>query len=56
MNRLLIIDDDTELCALLAERPGEDGFVLHAAHDEQRGSFVDGVSSGRRNWHFAMAK
>jgi len=37
MNRLLIIDDDIELCALLAERLGEDGFVLHAAHEGQRG-------------------
>jgi DNA-binding response OmpR family regulator len=37
MNRLLIIDDDTELCALLAERLGEDGFVLHATHDGEDG-------------------
>jgi DNA-binding response OmpR family regulator len=44
MNRLLIVDDDTELCALLAERLGEDGFVLHAAHDGQRG--LELASSG----------
>ncbi|WP_051979485.1 response regulator [Edaphobacter aggregans] len=44
MNRLLIIDDDTELCALLAERLGEDGFVLHAAHDGERG--LELASSG----------
>jgi DNA-binding response OmpR family regulator len=37
MNRLLIVDDDTELCALLAERLGADGFVLHAAHDGKEG-------------------
>ena len=37
MNRLLIIDDDTELCTLLAERLAEDGFVLDAAHDGHRG-------------------
>ena len=44
MNRLLIVDDDTELCSLLAERLGEDGFVLHAAHDGQRG--LELASSG----------
>src|SRR5438067_3116152 len=37
MDRLLIIDDDTELTTLLAERLAEDGFVLHAAQDGQRG-------------------
>ena len=37
MNRLLIVDDNTELCALLAERLGADGFVLHAAHDGKEG-------------------
>ena len=44
MDRLLIVDDDTELCALLAERLGEDGFVLQAAHDGQRG--LELASSG----------
>src|SRR6201996_8082252 len=33
MTTLLIVDDDTELCTLLAERLLEEGFVLHAAHD-----------------------
>lgn len=37
MNRLLIIDDDTDLCVLLAERLAADGFVLDAAHDGKRG-------------------
>jgi hypothetical protein len=37
MNRLLIVDDDTELCALLAERLAEDGFVLDAIHDGRKG-------------------
>ena len=37
MDRLLIIDDDTELTTLLAERLREDGFVLHAAEDGQHG-------------------
>jgi DNA-binding response OmpR family regulator len=33
MNSLLIVDDDVELCALLAERLAEDGFDLSAAHN-----------------------
>lgn len=37
MNRLLIVDDDTELCALLTERLLADGFILHAAHDGKEG-------------------
>ena len=37
MNPLLIIDDDTELCALLTERLAEEGFVLHAVHDGKNG-------------------
>ncbi|HEY1902032.1 MAG TPA: response regulator transcription factor [Terracidiphilus sp.] len=37
MNPLLIIDDDTELCTLLAERLAEDGFVLHAVHNGKDG-------------------
>ena len=44
MNRLLIVDDDTELCGLLAERLREDGFVLQAAHDGCRG--LELASSG----------
>jgi DNA-binding response OmpR family regulator len=37
MTPLLIVDDDVELCALLAERLKEDSFVLHAAHDGVEG-------------------
>lgn len=44
MTRLLIVDDDTELCALLAERLAEDGFVLTAAYDGQQG--LELASSG----------
>jgi DNA-binding response OmpR family regulator len=44
MDRLLIIDDDTELCALLAERLADDGFVLSAAHDGKEG--LEQASSG----------
>jgi len=44
MNRLLIVDDDTELCVLLTERLGKDGFVLDAAHDGRRG--LELASSG----------
>src|SRR3984957_17448748 len=34
---LLIVDDDKELCALLAERLAEDGFIVHAVHDGREG-------------------
>ena len=34
---LLIVDDDKELCKLLAERLGEDGYVVHAVHDGREG-------------------
>lgn len=37
MNRLLIVDDDIQLCALLAERLQADGFTLHAVHDGKAG-------------------
>lgn len=37
MDRLLIVDDDTELCALLTERLLADGFDLHAAHNGKEG-------------------
>ena len=31
--RILIIDDDTELCALLSDFLGLDGFAVHSVHD-----------------------
>lgn len=34
---LLIVDDDKELCNLLTERLGEDGFVVHAVYDGKEG-------------------
>ncbi len=34
---LLIVDDDTDLCALLTERLAEDGFVVHAVHEGREG-------------------
>ncbi len=37
MNKLLIIDDDVELCAVLSERLREDGFELDAAYDGKTG-------------------
>jgi len=45
MNPLLIVDDDTELCALLTERLAEEGFVLHAVHDGREG--LEHGGSGR---------
>lgn len=37
MNRVLIVDDDVELCKLLAERLRPEGFALEAVHDGRRG-------------------
>jgi len=37
MDRVLIVDDDVELCGLLAERLGTEGFVIEAVHDGLRG-------------------
>lgn len=37
MERILIIDDDAALCALLRERLGQEEFVTEVAHDGVRG-------------------
>jgi DNA-binding response OmpR family regulator len=37
MDRVLIVDDDVELCRLLTERLATEGFTLEAVHDGQRG-------------------
>jgi DNA-binding response OmpR family regulator len=37
MDRLLIVDDDVELCRLLTERLSTEGFSIEAAHDGPRG-------------------
>src|ERR1700728_5226065 len=37
MDRVLIVDDDEELCRLLGERLSTEGFVLEAVHDGLRG-------------------
>jgi DNA-binding response OmpR family regulator len=37
IDRVLIVDDDRELCELLAERLGTEGFVIEAVHDGPRG-------------------
>jgi DNA-binding response OmpR family regulator len=37
MDRVLIVDDDVELCRLLGERLSSEGFALEAVHDGQRG-------------------
>src|SRR5260370_35234530 len=37
MDRVLIVDDDVELCRLLAERLGGEGFAIEAVHDGVRG-------------------
>jgi DNA-binding response OmpR family regulator len=37
MDRVLIVDDDVQLCRLLAERLGTEGFTIEAVHDGIRG-------------------
>ena len=37
MDRVLIVDDDVELCRLLAERLSAEGFVIETVHDGPRG-------------------
>jgi DNA-binding response OmpR family regulator len=37
MDQVLIVDDDRELCELLSERLGTEGFVIDAVHDGPRG-------------------
>jgi DNA-binding response OmpR family regulator len=37
MDRVLIVDDDRELCELLAERLSDERFVIEAVHDGPRG-------------------
>jgi DNA-binding response OmpR family regulator len=37
MDRVLIVDDDVELCRLLAERLSTEGFAIEAVHDGPRG-------------------
>jgi two-component system response regulator CpxR len=37
MNRLLVIDDDIELCELLTDYLGPEGFTVEAVHDSQKG-------------------
>lgn len=37
MDRVLIVDDDVQLCRLLAERLGTEGFTIETVHDGTRG-------------------
>ena len=37
MNRVLIVDDDVQLCRLLAERLSTEGFTIEAVHQGARG-------------------
>lgn len=37
MDRVLIVDDDVQLCRLLAERLGSEGFTIESVHDGVRG-------------------
>ncbi|MBI5015686.1 MAG: response regulator transcription factor [Deltaproteobacteria bacterium] len=38
MNRILLIDDDTELCELMTEYLGEEGLSVTAVHDGRQGA------------------
>ena len=39
MNRLLVIDDDLELCELLTDYLGTEGFEVETAHEGNEGSY-----------------
>jgi DNA-binding response OmpR family regulator len=45
MARVLIIDDDVELCRLLAERLSTEDFSIEAIHNGQRGTTMHSSSS-----------
>ncbi len=47
MNRILIIDDDIELCELLVDYLKPEGFEVDAVHDSQQG--IDGALSGEHS-------
>jgi two-component system, OmpR family, response regulator len=38
MTRILLVDDDVELCRMLAEYLGAEGFTVHAVHDGEQGA------------------
>ncbi len=38
MNRILVIDDDIELCELLSEYLGSEGFLVDCAHQGESGA------------------
>ena len=42
MNHLLVVDDDTELCAMLQEYLTGEGFLVDLAHDGDSGA-ADGA-------------
>jgi len=48
MNRILIIDDDVELCELLKEYLGPEGFDIESVHDSNTG--IERVLSGEHDF------
>ncbi len=48
MNRILVIDDDKELCELLADYLGPEGFDVEAAHNSETG--IDRAISGEHDF------
>lgn len=44
MSQILLVDDDIELCEMLVEYLGSEGFVIEVAHDGEIG--VQKASSG----------
>lgn len=48
MNRILVIDDDEELCDLLTQYLGPEGFTVEAVHDANKG--IERALSGEHNF------
>lgn len=48
MNRILVIDDDEELCELLTDYLGPEGFKVEAIHDPHKG--IDRALSGEHDF------
>jgi DNA-binding response OmpR family regulator len=48
MNRVLVIDDDVELCELLTDYLGPEGFIVEAVHDSEKG--IERALSGEHDF------
>lgn len=52
MTKILLVDDDIELCELLVELLGTEGFNVTAVHDGAAG--VDAALTVSMSWYYWM--